>query len=227
MAGGVGNGQFTYGGPGNDKGDAVDQDNSGVSDGLYVYGSSDNSFAAIGGSDYYYIKAYYNGYDGCNDKIMDPKTGNGPWIITKGKVNFQDKMPDDDIKWDPPVVYGEHVLCHSTSLPWGDNSLQTQVKGSDLSTQEITTGNAAVISPNPVEQGASAIQVNVTAPAGTIEVIVADYMGRQYVNQRFDIRDGGAQVLTVELGKANLAPGLYLLKVNGLDKPSSQVLIVK
>ncbi len=93
--------------------------------------------------------------------------------------------------------------------------------------QRATMKQEVLVSPNPVEQGTADLQLNINAPAGKIEVTIADYLGRQYINQRFDIREDGEHILFLEVGKANLAPGIYLLRVNGVEKPSSQVLIVK
>ncbi len=220
-------GQFTYGGGGFDYGVGIDQNNMAAGTGLAIFGNTFNSFSAFGSQDYYFVKAYFNGVSGCNEDLRNFQEQPGPGLYMRRDYNISAKLVQQQLILNNIQQNQEQNLCYNQQIPGGSNALQAKVIN-DLPTQDINMDETAFkITPNPAEQGASSLHLSITAPAGKLDVIVADYMGREYINQRFDISNNGEHMLMIELGKANLAPGLYILRVNGLDKPASQVLVIK
>jgi hypothetical protein len=92
-----GGSQFTYGGGGNERALQLDQYNNygPNNDGLSAYGITDGSFPLLGATDFYLVKAYFNGVQTptCNYDIQSP-----PWTQAPGISNMYDIRAIDKLK---------------------------------------------------------------------------------------------------------------------------------
>lgn len=217
---------YAYGGSADDVGYSIDYNNSSSGTGLAMFGST-KSFVALGGTQkVYFIKSYFNGEVGCNAASMSFKYKNVLDYREIYDMNVWDHLTDYSMGV-TSFDGDEDQLCFDNTLPSGSNDLVAPTNKAH--NVQGTKGSVAVkLSPNPATQGSSTLNVELDAPQGTtVTVVVADMLGRSYVNQQFVLQNSGPQVLPLLLQNANLTPGMYVVKVTGLDEPTNTVLLIK
>jgi hypothetical protein len=175
-----------YGGRENDFCSAIDFENAGPGAGLAMFGTT-KSFNTFGAHEMYFIKSYFNGEVGCNVERRPFEFEEGPDFREIYDLTIVDHYTHEPIHFDMSSL-DENNLCLDASLPGGDNSFITPENNHSLTGGlSASNANALEISPNPVEQGISTLQLTLTIPQGRrVEVVVADMLGRQYLHQPFE-----------------------------------------
>ena len=213
---GVANGEFTYGSAGNDFGKSLDQYNGTNNDGLSVFGTYDDNI--IGGSDMYLVRAYFNGASGCNEKFNTPTPKNGPKLYLRYDVKDIAKFKDDKFSWKQTGAK-EKTLCFAWSITGGNNAR--------VAPEEPKGDKEAKISPNPIAQGIqyASFEVEVETPT-TAQVAIYDMLGRSYYTQTFTLVKGNNSLM-LDISNANMAPGMYTVKIQGDNLNKNIVWLVK
>lgn len=201
----VGGGQFTYGGPGNERVIQLDQYNvyAPNNNGLSTYGITSGSFAALGVTDFYLVKSYFNGVTRCNFDLQTPPS-------TPGRGIFQ--------TWTPIVPYSllqgvltmnmapmqDFEICRVAAIAGGSNARLASA------TQEIMQPGYF---PNPVSRDNAIVTVNFgnETVEGVAEVELWNSLGQLCWTKQVSIADGQTN-MQVELGN-ELEGGMYHLIV--------------
>lgn len=202
---GVAGGEFTYDNPGtNDLGFDLDQYNGTGADGLSIFGISYNG--AIGAGDVYLIKAYFNGISGCNESFSTPNARRGPGLYAETTLKSFDLFQLSGL-FSGMQSASDVNLCFSTSVIGGSNArIAPAQPGGD---------KQAIISPNPMQQGAAAaiVELETEMPA-QVQVAIYDMLGKQYYTGSFALAKGNNQ-LPVDISNTNMAAGIYTVKITG------------
>ncbi len=219
----VPNGEFTYNVFGDDQCFHLDQFNNfpgtfGTLDGLSVYGTAidPNNF----GTRMFLTKAYFNGVVDCGEAFDDPS-------YTSGAENYGSALP---------TVYNstvnvvqiqtfvrqsvERPICPSqTTLPGGSNAR--------IAPEEPEGEDESKISPNPLNAGTyyAGLEVEVDEPTA-VTVSIYDMLGRSYFSHNFNLTKGKNN-LTLDISKANMAAGMYSIRVQGKNYNKTIMLMVK
>lgn len=213
---GVANGEFVYGSGNADRAMSLDQYNGTGADGLSTFGTGD--FGTLGQSDFYLIKSYFDGNSGCNEKFSNPSPTTGPGIY------YEYFIIDYNGFTTGPLLYSsssasEKQLCYNTSIPGASNARMapTAPKGD----------KEAIVLPNPMGQGSPVafVELEAAMPA-TVEVAIYDMLGKQYYNGTHTLAKGNNQ-LPLDISNANMATGMYTVKVTGASIAQNILLIVK
>lgn len=197
----------------------IDQLNGTTADGLSMFGMGDFSLAPIGGSDLFLIKAYFNGETPCNFMRSTPTAVSVPASINPNPTAVQlTDFYDNSITMNYDVIK-DVEQCYRGVLSDGDNArvAPTEPKGD----------KQAIVSPNPMQQGTTKaiVEVEANAPA-TVTVSIYDMLGRNYYNGQHNLAKGNNQ-LPIDISNANMAVGMYTIKINGTDISKNILLMVK
>lgn len=221
----VSTGQYTYGSPNHDRGfrlDKVEGYGTGV-DGLVLYGHGINhilSSTPSGNYDHYLVRAEFNGSSACSADVRPPVRYND--IITN--KNSSTATYISNVYSDTYFEIGllgpneEFAVCHE--IEDGDPNgriAPTTPKGD----------KEAVVSPNPMQQGSPVAMVEVESnEPTTVQVAVYDMLGKQYAAGNYTLAKGKNQ-LPVDLSTANMAAGMYTVKISGTSINQNILLMVK
>jgi hypothetical protein len=187
--------------------------------GLSIYANTYGVYA--GTTQLMHIKTYFNGYMECNDWRETPLQFPGPGHVGSVTVSTPgDFMPTP---WGPLSVTVRPSVdqnsCFNMTVPGGSNArvAPAKPKGEQQST----------ITPNPMAQGVEYAKVNVEVEqAGTAQIRIYDMLGRTYFSQNLELAEGENNVL-LDLSKANMAAGMYTVRIESQSINKSIVLLVK
>lgn len=213
---GNGLGEFTYGGANADRGAALDQYDNTAADGLSTFATGD--LGALGSTDFYLIKSYYDGNSGCNEYLSMPNVSTGPGLYWEYYItDFNGFTPGAPLCSSSSV--SDVQLCYNTTIPGASNAR--------MAPAEPKGDKEAVVLPNPMGQGSPVAFVELEAdmPA-TVEVAIYDMLGKQYYNGSHTLVKGNNQ-LPLDISNANMATGMYTVKVTGASIAQNILLIVK
>ncbi|HYG15603.1 MAG TPA: T9SS type A sorting domain-containing protein [Bacteroidia bacterium] len=213
-----GNGQFTYGDDNYDRGTYLDYfDGYGTpTDGLSVFGTWDNASAGMGFGDAYLVKAYFNGLSGCFEDFQNTSTTNGPKLYNRQKIKVISKFNSNPMST-TSVSASDLNLCYSTSIGGGSNAR----------TANPENGNGVSVSPNPMQAASGQLTVEMEATATQeVSVTLYDMLGRTYYSETATLQKG-KNSLPLDVSNANLAPGMYTVKISGTTINETVLLQVK
>lgn len=208
--------QFTYGSSADDIGTSLDYfDNTG-NDGLSVYGSFNGG--GVGSMDAYQVQAYFNGISGCNEDISSTSATSGPGIINKYRDRVRSKLNKNSMTANSTSALDAN-LCFANTIAGGSNAR--------IAPAEPKGDKEAIVSPNPMQQGSPVAMVELEAETpATVEITVYDMLGKQYVKGSHTLVKGVNQ-LPVDLSTANMAAGMYTVKITGINISKNILLIIK
>lgn len=217
-------GQFTYGEVDLDRAMRIDQLNGyGTdNDGLAIYGyTSYISPYSLGGYDHMLVKAYFNGVSACQYDMRNANQISGSATHTTAWTG--EYWPNSFYDFPFLVDYYQNLqdnqICYATQNADGSNARVAPVapKGD----------KEAVVSPNPMAQGSqlAIVEIESNGPA-TVQVEVFDMLGKLYAAGNYTLAKGKNQ-LPVDLSSANMAAGMYTVKVTGTAINQNILLIVK
>lgn len=185
--------------------------------GLTVFGTDfDNPFGA---GQTLMLNVYFNLVLGCGENIYTPVTNPGPGFTGSTSVTIvSDFMKGGFL----PVAIRPSIdnpVCFNTSVPGGSNAR--------VAPAEPQGDKEAIVSPNPIQQGSAVAMVEVESyePA-TVQIAVYDMLGKQYVAGSYTLIKGKNQ-LPVDLSTANMAAGMYTVKITGTAINQNILLVVK
>ncbi len=214
---GVVNGEFTYGSSGNDHGYQLDQFNGTTYDGLSVYGTADFA-GGIGNLDAYIVKSYFDGNSGCNESFGTPSTQSGPGMYSETQFSTLSTF-NQGTQSSFSTSASDVQLCSTAFIPGASNARVAPA---------VPKGDKeATVLPNPMQQGTPVAMVEVESnePA-TVQIAVYDMLGKQYAAGNYTLVKGKNQ-LPVDLSTANMAAGMYTVKVSGAAINQNILLMVK
>jgi hypothetical protein len=208
------NGQFTYGSNIDDGGAYLDQYNGTGADGLSVFGTFGNG--TIGNSDAYLVKAYFNGLSGCNEDFANTSPTTGPTLTGKRTTKLISTITDATMGATFTTAV-DATLCYSPSITGGSNARTIQ--------KDNNTG--IVASPNPLDATSNIVTVSLESETNTQATIALyDMLGRTYYNQTTTLTKG-KNSLPIDISNANLAPGMYTLRISSSATNNTILLLVK
>lgn len=107
--------------------------------------------------------------------------------------------------------------------PWWASTGIPRVSGPETEEEK----NIAIVSPNPMGQGTAqaVVELEAETPA-EVGLAIYDMLGKEYYKGNFTITVG-QNLLTLDLSTANMAAGMYTVKVKGNDINKTVMLIVK
>lgn len=217
---GVANGEFTFGGAGNEFSRSADQRNvagGAPPAGLSIFGTW-GSAPNLGGTDMYHIKSYFNGRSGCNNAfrpVLAPNTiPHGPQMPV---VNTDQFNAATLAVGAIPIV--DLTLCFNATIAGGNNAR--------VAPDEDDKDDAMLIAPNPTETGTRAVIVEVEYenPAD-VDVSIYDMLGKQYYNSKFSLVKGKNR-LTLDISAASMAPGIYNITIMNGENRQNKMLLIK
>lgn len=206
-------GQFTYGSSIDESGTYLDQYNGTGSDGLSVFGSFNT------GSDVeaYHVKAYFNGYSGCNEQLDNTTANAGPKIIAQYKTKLYSNFTNSTISAGPGGA-SDNQLCYNTSIGGGSNARIAPAKTGD---------DAVIVSPNPAQTGTALVNVELESETPTeVSVAIYDMLGREYYNSKFTLAKGKNR-LPLDISSAGMAAGMYNIRITEAANSRNMLLMVR
>ncbi len=208
-------GEFTYFGL-NGTDAEIDQFNGTPYDGLSIFCSRSIS---PGSSEMYLVKAYFNGRSGCNETFSDPDPNSGPDIYGEGNAILSGSFGFTPLPPPGIIPTSNNQVCYSTTLPDGNNAR--------VAPEEPEGENEVTISPNPFSAGThyAGLEVEVNEPTA-VTVSIYDVLGRSYYTHSFNLVKGKNN-LTLDISKANMATGMYSIRVQGKTYNKTIMLMVK
>ncbi len=115
--------------------------------------------------------------------------------------------------------------CFITNLhvePWW-----TSTGGAMVGQQNPNEDKTAIVSPNPLGQGADEVTVEIESETTVnAKVYIYDMLGRTYYSEDFTLVKGSNQ-LPLDISKANMAQGMYSVKITGENLNKNIMLLVK
>ncbi|KAB2918801.1 MAG: T9SS type A sorting domain-containing protein [Bacteroidetes bacterium] len=208
--------EFTYGSGADDIGTSLDYFDGTGNDGLSVFGTFNGG--AVGSTDAYQVQAYFNGLSGCNESFSTSSAVSAPGIITKYNIRPRISLTNVGM-FATNSTANDGNLCFATSIAGGSNAR--------LAPAEPKGDKEAIVSPNPMNQGSPVAMVELEAETpATVEIAVYDMLGKQYVSGSHTLVKGINQ-LPVDLSTANMAAGMYTVKITGINISKNILLIIK
>ena len=194
----------------------LDFNNLPPGEGLSMYGTK---APATGPLEKYFVKAYFNGITGCNYDTATPTAVSDS--ISKVFPTISKFMSFGTDQLDVSSYAGtDSVICDTMSDPNGKNDFVLPPK---------SLMDEAGIAPNPMPVGTpiATVMVNLeTENTEKVDVTIYDMLGRQYYTSHFMLVKGRNQ-LPLDLSKAHMPAGMYMVKLAGEHLNKSIVLIVK
>lgn len=220
--------EFTYGGVGNEYASKLDQRTTTPCaapppniDGLSMFGSSQGSFAGLGGADMYMIKAYFNGISGCNEIFSTPLLLGGlPPNPMMPVVDVFKMIPNANLL-STRYKLADVTLCFNPIIGGGSNARVAPDNGDKNANQAI------LVMPNPTATTTQEVKLEVNSNmAGVVDVEIFDMLGKkQYSNQHTLVK--GKNTLPIDLSTTTMAAGTYSVKMKGATETQTVILIVK
>lgn len=214
---GMGIGEFTYGGQGDQLGIALGLVQGTADDGLGIYGREYGGFITGGRPDFYVIKTYYDGATACNDKINSANTVRAHTGQYYDQISRVDILKDFNVRVRHIRRLVEFPYCSAASIPGASNARESGL--------QVAAGQAAFVAPNPVAEGQAIVLFSEYAETQTIQLRLMSMEGRVLSEQSLVVM-GGAQQTDLRFD-AELAAGMYLLQVQAKEGVEVLRLIVE
>ncbi len=200
----VAGGQFTYGGPGNERAFQLAQYNvlPVNNNGLSVYGITSGSWALLGATDFYFVKSYFNGVTRCNYDLQTPPAMSGPVVYEWWNANIPYTLNQGALTMNVAPMQ-DWEICWAPNLVPGNNA---RVAASNTIFQPGYF-------PNPVsrESGIVTVTFGNEAVEGVAQVELWNSLGQLCWTKQISVADGQSS-MQVELGN-EIQGGMYHLVV--------------
>lgn len=211
------NALFSYNTGMEETGVMVDVNTSGTADGVSMYAV--NEYTPSSEREIYIVKAYFNGVSGCNESFEDLQRDVAEFYasstLTVSSSPFS-TTPVALLRVTPQV---ETELCYNATIPGGSNARTAPSAPEGV--------KQVMVSPNPMAAGTNTAIVQVESQAAEqVDVTIYDMLGKQYYAGRFTVA-AGSNALPLDVSNANMAAGMYTVKVSGLTANHTILLMVK
>ncbi len=215
---GNGVGEYSYGDANFQNCYKIDQMNGTAADGISLFGAGDFSLAPISPSDLFLIKAYFNGETTCHFSASTPNPVGGAGMFATTSPAVITDFADNTMT----LNYGkisDKQQCFRRKLTAGSNA--------SIAPNEPKGDKQAIISPNPMLQGATQAVVELsTETATTVSVNIYDMLGRNYYSGEHALVKGSNQ-LPIDISNTNMATGMYTVKISNATISKNILLMVK
>ncbi len=216
---GNGVGEYTYGDANFQNCYKIDQMNGTAADGLSIFGAGDFSLAPISPSDLFLIKTYFNGETPCHFSASTPNPVGVAATVNPSPTAVQ----LTDFFTNPITINYDRMLdkqqCFRRRLLSGSNA--------SIAPNEPKGDKQAIISPNPMQQGATQAIVELnTETATTVSINIYDMLGRNYYSGEHTLVKGSNQ-LPIDVSNTNMAAGMYTVKITSATISKNILLMVK
>lgn len=204
-------GQFTYGGPGNEEGRQLGQENGPGPIGLTVFGNTNASFAvAPGAADFYAVKAYFNGITACNYDVRNAPMFAGLTKYDSIMANAPNSYKIDKLIWQPFNLNFAYICGPVAAVAGGNNARHA----SENNLEEMSISQ---LYPNPVDASNAVVHISFAAgsEARDVEVELWNTLGQLCLQQKVSVAEGETET-QINLGNG-LSRGMYhlVLRQNG------------
>ena len=210
--------QFTYGGPGFERILQMDYYQNGVGGnnmGLSAFNWTVGSFPALGQTDFYHVKSYFNGVTplgavgggvgNCNHNQQYMNWMTGPPLLdsTKGDTVFRPRK--DSLLWQIVPMQNAIICLQNNPIPGGSNIRIANPGDFGLSGSSLF--------PNPVSHNNPLVNLSFDVPGygDEVELDLYNSLGQVVMHKRETLGDG-QMTLQVNLGDG-LSAGVYSLVV--------------
>lgn len=218
-ANGNGVGEYTYGDANFQNCYKIDQMNGTAADGLSLFGAGDFSLAPISPSDLFLIKTYFNGETPCHFSSSTPNPVPSPAYANPNPTAVQLTDFFDNVLTMNYGKISDKQQCYSRSLISGSNA--------SIAPNEPKGDKQAIISPNPMQQGATQAIVELSAETvTTVSINIYDMLGRNYYTGEHTLVKGSNH-LPIDISNTNMAAGMYTVKVTSTNISKNILLMVK
>ncbi len=208
----VGGGQLTYGGQGLERALQLGQYNNAATNGLSVFGTTQSSFPGLGATDFYNVKAYFNGVTACNFSRTTIPTLAGPGLQTKADIDISQPLSVSNMQAQASPV-SNALICTAPSVFGGSNARLAEEEE-----EPSLAPTGLKLYPNPVsaDQAFVTVAFEEAVAAGDAEIEVWNALGQLQLREKVSLAEG-ATTVEVKLG-SRLAPGIYHFMIRYGDK---------
>jgi hypothetical protein len=211
-------GEFSYGDVNFQQCYKIDQLDGTGNDGLSIFGMGDFSAMPGVGAEMYIRKVYFNGESACNQALSTSSTASAPSQMGTVAVNVLTWFNFNTLSMANAPINDKNT-CFAWHVPGGSNARTTP--------DEPKGDKEAVVTPNPMQQGSQTVAVGVNSDASvTAQVAIYDMLGRCYYNNSFELIKG-SNSLHLDISAANMAAGMYTVKITGTNISDNILLVVK
>jgi hypothetical protein len=224
--------QFTYGGPGLERILQLDYYQNGVGGnniGLSAFNWTIGSFPALGQTDFYHVKSYFNGVTplgavgggvgNCNHNQQFMNWMPGPLLLdsTKGDTVTRPRM--DFLQWQIVPMQSAIICLQNGPIPGGSNVRIANPGEFGLSGSNLF--------PNPVSRSNPFVNLSFEVPGygDEVEIELYNSLGQVVMHKRETLGDG-QMTLQVNLGDG-LSSGVYSLVVRREGKLTTHKISVE
>lgn len=211
------NGEFVYGtAPNLESGSRIDQFEGTGFDGISIFGTQTDPNTNT--SNMLLVKAYFNGVTACDDQYSDPIRSLGPTNSGDASITNTSGFVQSTLNVNQ-AVSKDIPICYAPTVAGGSNAR--------IAPEEPKGDKASTFSPNPINQGSSYanVELEVTSPTKA-QVSIYDVIGRNYYTQTFNLIKG-LNNLQLNISEANMAQGLYTVKITGDNLNKNIMVLVK
>lgn len=171
---------------------------------------------------FYMVKAYYNGYAGCQDSLTEVAVYDHPVNFSAIVVNqtpFGSSCPGFNINY-AALSISPTTLCASSSVGAGNNARFTGFSDTEIGGIDIK------VFPNPASNRVYLRQN--TLSNLTLIADLYDCRGQRVERVTFDQEDAASRnEFTLNLGENHLTPGLYFLRLSQGNNTSIKRLVIE
>jgi hypothetical protein len=198
--------QFSYGNSSSQSISTLDQNNSGVADGLSIFGLTRYTSPNFSNNEQYIIKTYFNGVTACRYTADTIIPQNGPGYITSPPIDTVDRFATFSGSMNVNV-YADSTICFSKEVNQGDN-------------RSLATGTSPQVQLQSVTGISNGIVLTIThAQEGNATITVSDLLGNAlYINQTPLIEGDNRISLSLPPGCSS---GMYLVTIVQAGKRDS------
>ena len=211
--GGTPVGEYFYGGSNNDRGRNVDfVNNMGTVPGLSIYGNYNDQTS----DNLYHVKAYFNGFSGCNEDLYGGNLHGCPGHL--GIV--------DDLQSVTNFTSGNRLAYDQGGLADMNLCFNNSIAGGSVA-KTHHNNVSATLSPNPARSENSSIILELEMETGDeLQISIYDMFGKNCFSINRTVVKGKNQ-LELNFEGDPLATGIYVVNVNGKHVNKSINLLIQ
>lgn len=212
MGGGlIPNGQFTYGGGGNEDCRQVGKEIGPGPIGLSVFGNTNGSFGGVpGAADFYDVKAYFNGITACNFDVRNAPMLGAPIKYDSIMANAPNPFMSSKVIWQTFNLNSAYICGPVGAIAGGSNARHA-------AENSLAEATVTQVYPNPVDASNAVVHISFADGGASrdVEVELWNTLGQLCLQQKLSVAEGETEK-QVNLG-SGLSSGLYhlVLRQNG------------
>jgi hypothetical protein len=203
--------EYTYGGPGNERVMQLDYYDNSVAfppvpvnnTGLSMFNWTDGSFAQLGQSDFYHVKAYFSGHTACNFLLNPQVVLAGPLLLDSTRCDTMGQVASRPLLTQVNAMQNA-IICTVPSIPF---------PASNARIADPAGLSGSSLFPNPVSAENPLVNITFDTPGANdvVEIDIWNALGQLVMHKRETLSDGQTQ-LQLNLG-SELSSGVYNLTI--------------